>query len=183
MTDSWETLVAKQACTETIYRFARGLDRRDEPTLRSVFHPNGTDDHGYWKGSGSDFVTWVLPLLGDMERTHHMIGNVLVDVNGDHAVAESYFVATHDISDADGSLLRMTTAGRYLDEFRMHEGQWLIFHRQAVYDWNANEPRTDRWDRGPASPREYGLPDRTDRVFALGKSNPTQPANEMRSID
>ncbi|MBF7015256.1 nuclear transport factor 2 family protein (plasmid) [Novosphingobium resinovorum] len=169
MSAELETLLAKQACTELVYRFARGLDRRDEETLRCVFHPEGTDDHGYWTGTGADFVTWVLPLLAGMERTQHLIGNVLVEVQGTRAVAESYFVASHDLTDTSGNPARMTTAGRYLDEFRKHEGQWRIFHRRAVYDWNANEPRTDNWDRSASSPRDFGKPDRSDSVFAFAE--------------
>ena len=169
MTDPVQTLLDKQACTELVYRFARGLDRRDEATLRAIFHPDGTDDHGFWKGTGADFVTWVLPLLATMERTQHLIGNVLVEVSGERAVAESYFLASHDLTDAAGQPARMTASGRYLDEFRKHEGEWRIFHRRAVYDWNANEPRTDTWDRSAQSPRDFGRGDRTDSVFAFAQ--------------
>lgn len=162
-----EEMLAKQDCQDLVYRFARGLDRRDEATLRSVFHPDGTDDHGYFKGTGSEFVEWVLPLLGTMERTQHLIGNVLVEVRGDDAVSESYFLASHDLTGADGEPARMTAAGRYLDQFRKHEGEWKLLHRQAIYDWNANERRTDSWDRSPASERDFGKPDTTDSVFTM----------------
>ena len=169
MTDTWalNDLLAKQACTDLVYRFARGLDRRDEALLRAIFHPDGTDDHGYFKGTGSEFVTWVLPLLASMERTQHLVGNVLVDVAGDKAVSEAYFVASHDLSDGEGNLRRMTTAGRYLDQFKKYEGEWRIFHRQAVYDWNANVPRTDTWDRSEQSERDFGKAGSDDSVYGL----------------
>ena len=160
-------LLAKQACTDLVYRFARGLDRRDEALLRSVFHPDGTDDHGYFKGTGAEFVDWVLPLLANMERTQHLVGNVLVDVRGDKAVSESYFVASHDLVDGNGNERRMTTAGRYLDRFSVHDGEWKIIHRLAVYDWNANVERTDKWDRSPGSDRDFGKPGPDDSVYAL----------------
>lgn len=160
-------MLAKQACTELVFRFARGLDRRDEALLRSVFHPDGTDDHGYFKGTGSEFVDWVLPLLATMERTQHLIGNILVEVKGERAVSESYFVASHDLVDGQGNLRRMTTAGRYLDRFRVHDGEWKLFHRRAVYDWNANVPRTDTWDRSPDSDRDFGKAGPDDSVYAL----------------
>ena len=88
-----QQLLDREACRDLVLRFARGLDRRDEAVLRDVFHPDSTDDHGYFKGSGSEFVAWVLPLLSTMERTQHCISNILVDVNGHDAVSEAYFVA------------------------------------------------------------------------------------------
>lgn len=159
-------MLDKQACTEVIYRFARGLDRRDEALLRSLFHPDSTDDHGYFRGSGAEFVDWVLPLLAGMERTQHFIGNVLVEVSAEEAKSESSFIASHDLTSADGTPQRMTAAGRYLDRFRQHEGEWKLLHRKAVYDWNAVEPRTDAWDRSPDSSRDFGKPNAQDSVYA-----------------
>ena len=159
-------MLDKQACTEVIYRFARGLDRRDEALLSSLFHPDGTDDHGYFKGTGSEFVAWVLPLLAGMERTQHFIGNVLVEITGDEARSECSFIASHDLTAADGTLQRMTAAGRYLDTFRRHGGLWKLLHRRAVYDWNAVEPRTDAWDRSSGSARDFGKPGCEDSVYA-----------------
>ena len=83
MDDALQILLDKQACVELVYRFARGLDRCDEAIVRSVFHADGTDDHGQFKGTVDEFVAWVFPVLATMERTQHVIGNVLVEVDGD----------------------------------------------------------------------------------------------------
>jgi hypothetical protein len=160
-----DALLAKQACTELVYQLARGLDRCDEGLLRSVFHPDATDDHGGFKGSANDFVGWALGALATMERTQHLIGNVLVEVVGDRAIGEAYFVANHDMHDAEGRAVRMIAAGRYLDRFERREGVWKIAHRHAVYDWNANLDRTDNWDRSPTSPREFGRRGGGDPIY------------------
>lgn len=169
MTDAnaLQQLLDREACRDLVLRFARGLDRRDEAVLLDVFHPDGTDDHGYFQGSGLEFVAWVLPLLATMERTQHCVSNILVDVNGDDAISEAYFVATHDLVAADGTESRMTAAGRYLDHFRKHAGEWKIFHRTAVFDWNANEPRTDRWDRSADTTRLLGKADPSDPLYSM----------------
>src|SRR5438477_89804 len=39
--DELETLAAKQAITEVIYRYCRGLDRMDRALALSVWHPGG----------------------------------------------------------------------------------------------------------------------------------------------
>lgn len=147
MQNALEALLAKQACAELVYRLARGIDRCDEALLRSVFHPDATDDHGMFKGSAADFVTWVLPLLATMERTQHFIGNVLIEVAGDTAAGESYFIAHHSLAESQAGTYSIA-AGRYLDRFERRDGAWRIAHRQAVYDWSAAGPSTDGWDRG-----------------------------------
>lgn len=164
--DAIDTLLAKQACAELVYTLARGLDRCDKAMLLSVFHPDATDDHGGFKGTATEFVDWVVGLLPTMERTQHMIGNVLIDVAGDRAVGESCFIANHDLNNADGKPIRMIAAGRYLDSFERRDGVWKISHRHAVYDWNANLDRTDHWDRSPGSPRVFGERGEGDPIYA-----------------
>lgn len=172
MSLSLDELLAKQACTDLVHRFARAVDRCDRAMMLSLFHPDGTDDHGQFKGTAPEFVDWVIPLLQTMERTQHFIGNVLVDVRGDEAWSEAYFVANHDMAAPDGSPIRYVVAGRYLDHFARRDGEWRILHRACVFDWNATHPRTDAWDR-ENGPRRYGRRDRQDPVYAEGMA-PTQ---------
>jgi hypothetical protein len=166
MQDPLQTMLDKQACTELVYKFARALDRCDEAMIRSVFHADATDDHGQFKGNVDEFCAWVMPVLATMERTQHLIGNVLVEVAGDVARAESYFIASHDVKDAAGAPMRLTVAGRYLDRFERRGGDWRIAHRKFVSDWSANEPRTDVWDRSAASPRHFGTRGKADPLYA-----------------
>lgn len=165
--EQWAELLAKQACTEVVYRLARGLDRCDADMVRAAFHADATDDHGQFRGTADEFVAWVVPQLKTMERTQHMIGNVLVDVIGDEAWAESYYIANHDLSGPNGELLRYTAAGRYMDRFERRDGRWLIAHRLCVSDWCATTARTDGWDR-TSGPRLYGERGHGDAVYSAG---------------
>lgn len=167
MTIAIEDVVAKQACTDLVYRFARAVDRCDADMILSLFHPDGTDDHGQFKGTAAEFAVWVIPVLETMERTQHFIGNVLIDVRGDQAWGESYFIANHDMTGPDSAPIRYVVAGRYLDTFERREGDWLIRHRACVFDWNATHPRTDAWDR-ENGPRRYGARGKSDPVYADG---------------
>jgi len=136
---------------QVIYRLARGLDRLDADLLRSCFHEDGTDDHGLFTGSATDFVDWVIPVLQTMQATQHTIHNILFDwKSNDKAATESYFVAYHAIQQ-EGAPFDMIAAGRYLDTFVRKGGEWRIQHRQAVYDWNRVDPSTDTWHHKPAS--------------------------------
>jgi hypothetical protein len=159
-----QELLDKQACIELIYRYARACDRRDEALLRSVYHADGTDNHGVFIGPASEFVPWDMHVLATMERTNHFIGNILIEIDGDIAHAETYFIAYHDISadkmkemldtgvvmDKEGrkaDVYQMIAAGRYLDRMERRNGVWRFAYKHAVYDWNATFPSTDTWDR------------------------------------
>lgn len=176
MSQSDNVYHAKQACTDLVYKLARGIDRCDRDILLSVFHPDATDDHGQFKGTAVEFVDWVLPVVATMERTQHFIGNVLIDVDGNEAWGESYFIANHDMNGPDGSPIRYVVSGRYLDRFERRNGEWRIAHRGCVFDWNATHPKTDAWDR-IEGPRRYGERNKNDPVYAEGMA-PTKSKEE-----
>lgn len=164
--EAWRSLADKQACVELVYRLARAIDRCDEPLLRSLFHSDATDDHGVFHGTASDFVSWVMPVLHGMRRTQHFIGQVLIELDGELARGESYFIAHHQLPQADGPDSFMIAAGRYLDRFERRAGGWRIAHRQAVYDWNSTAPSTDSWDRDSPGVWSFGARGEADISYA-----------------
>lgn len=163
---AWDQLLDKQACVELVYRMARAIDRCDEALLRSLFHPDATDDHGSYRGSASGFVDWVLPLLATMTRTQHCIANVLIEVDGDRARGESYFTAHHALTRPGAADVHMIAAGRYLDSFERRGGEWRFAHRQACYDWNAQAPGSDTWDRAAPGGWTFGQRGPADASYA-----------------
>ena len=92
-----------------IYLFARSIDRVDEELMRELFWPDATDDHGLFTGTAEDYVAWVIPLLKSMNGTQHTISNILVEVEGDKASAETYFVAYHQIGAVSYTHLTLPT--------------------------------------------------------------------------
>lgn len=163
--DRLAIMADKLECTELVTLVVRAIDRCDAEMLTALFHPDATDDHGIFKGAASDFIAWVMPLLATMKRTQHIIGQVLIEVDGDHAAGESYFIAHHAIDGEDGEIF-LTVAGRYLDRFERRGGQWKISHRQAVYDWNSVSPLTDNYDRDNPGASTYGTRGEGDPSYA-----------------
>ena len=151
MSESLARLVDKHEITETILRFARGLDRCDEDLLRESFHPGATDDHGAFVGTAEGYIAWVLPMLATFERTQHFVTNILVEVEGDRAFAESHFQAWRRVVE-EGAAVDQVTAGRYLDRFEKRDGSWAIVHRRALREWTSHrlcdrpEPTQSRRD-------------------------------------
>jgi SnoaL-like domain len=154
----------KLECAELVTRLARAIDRCDAALLASLFHPEATDDHGLFKGTAAEFVAWVIPLLKTMKQTQHVIGQCLIEVDGDSAAGESYFVAHHTVAGPDGDVFSLA-AGRYLDRFERRGGVWKISHRHAVYDWNSVAPSSDSFKRDDPA-MAFGTRGITDPSYA-----------------
>lgn len=158
--DEISTLIDKQAIMELIYRYARALDRLDEPMLRSVFHPGARHAH-FFEGPSSDssipsrpgapgdFVAFAFEVLRTHLRTHHQLGNTLIELDGDAAFAETYFTAYHRMRPLGDPLaspaafeteMDYLVGGRYIDRFERRGGEWRITHRTGMTDWMRIEP-------------------------------------------
>ena len=160
---SVEFMQAEATIKNLVYRFARAIDRVDEPLMRELFWENAGDDHGLFAGTAAEYVDWVIPLLKSMHATQHTISNILVELDGDRATAETYFVAYHQIGEG-AEAIDMIAAGRYFDSFEKRDDEWRFSYRKAVYDWNRNDPVSENWssddfknllERGARKPDDY----------------------------
>ena len=159
-------MLDKQDCAELVHRLARAIDRCDADLVAQVFHPDATDDHGGYKGTARDFIPWVMDVLAGMRRTQHMIGNILIELDGDRAYGETYFIAHHSLPKDDGPDTFMVAAGRYLDRFERRDGAWKIAHRGAVYDWSTAAPSSDIWDREAMPAYSFGARGTADPSYS-----------------
>jgi 3-phenylpropionate/cinnamic acid dioxygenase small subunit len=155
-----EELVAKQEITELLYRYCRGVDRADWDLVRRCYFDDAVDDHGIVSGSPEDFIAAVAPLLEPMTATMHVIGNVLVQLDGDVAGSEAYAVCYHRFTADDGAPVDMTVGVRYVDRIERRAGEWRIARRTVVYDWTRLDPVGGEFPAGPAA--VFGRRDRED---------------------
>jgi hypothetical protein len=124
-------LVDNLELRELTARWCRGVDRADEELIRACYHSDGTDDHGDWRGTGSQFATYIVDLIRKRGQYHHCLGSQLFEIDGDVALGESYFVF-HCLP-PEGS--PMYSWGRYVDRFERRNGEWRISSRTVVTDW------------------------------------------------
>jgi len=133
------TMTDVEQIRDVLARYCRGVDRCDAELLRSVYHPGAVDDHGIFKGSAEEFVDVVLPgLLDTWAATMHVLGQSVIDVRGESADVETYFVAYHRRG-ADDETWLDTFGGRYVDRFEQRDGAWKIAHRVVVHEWSKVE--------------------------------------------
>ncbi len=150
MTDSTaiERLLARQEIADVIYRYARGIDRLDFEQVRACYHPDAYDDHGSMKGSVEEFIAAAASFLQRWTVTQHFMGNMLIEVDGLRARAETYAVAYHRREDAAGNGKDDVMGIRYVDRFECRAGAWKIAHRVVATEWRRVDPVVAARGRG-----------------------------------
>jgi hypothetical protein len=160
MSDTLQELSDKQAITEVIYRYCRGLDRMDAEMVRAVWHQGGTADYGadMFRGTGDEFVAWVWAAHAGMERHSHQITNILIELDGDSAASESYVTVALRTKPEAGKATQIEARGRYVDRWSQRDGRWAIDHRHFVTDLTTMQetppldPATDESRRDRTDP-------------------------------
>jgi len=137
-----EVLLAKQEIMELAYRYSRGLDRLDKSLLQSVFAEDAYCEYGVFNGAAEPFVAFCMEALGGHEANQHLVGNILIDVEGDEAFGEVYFQAYHKVP-VEGGFEDLIIAGRYLDRYVKRNGEWKIIYRSEYNDWSNTSPTRD----------------------------------------
>ena len=138
----------KQEIMELLVRYCRGVDRCDEALVRSVYHADAFDDHGYWKGSGHEFAAFITERLRTANTASlHSLANILIELDGDEAQCESHVYASMVRREGEPQTIDFF-AGRYVDRVERRDGRWGISHRVVVMDW----VRSDTGGPGPGWP-------------------------------
>lgn len=158
-----EDLLAKQEIADVIHRYARGIDRIDMDLVRSCYHPDAYDDHGSMKGNVDEFIAGAEQFLPKFVATMHFMGNMLIDLDGDVARAETYAVAYHREQLADGSGRDDIWGIRYVDRFEKRDGNWLIAYRVVAQEWRRVDPVPAGRVRG-GGPGMWGTRDGNDAI-------------------
>lgn len=124
-------------------RYCRAVDRMDKEMALACWHAGGTDDHApLFAGPATEFVDFFWPAHGRMEATHHMIGQTLVELQGDEAGAETYWAVTLR-SEQGGRRVDYQGRGRYVDTLAWRDGRWGIVHRTSIRDWSRTDEVPD----------------------------------------
>lgn len=124
-----ETLLAERAIERRLFAIARAMDMRDWAALDAILLPDAVADLGLGAIAGRDaIVTFIRSFLDECGPTQHMLGNIVVDVNGDTAVSRAYVDDRH-VGAADKAHLSFATLGEYRDQWRRIDGEWWLVRR------------------------------------------------------
>jgi hypothetical protein len=133
-----QIVVDKQQIQEVLMRYCHGADRRDIPLVLSTFHDDATDNH---IGVDERAVDRFPRTLGQSKSkwTMHSISNIFIQVEGDVAHSQTYFIARHRFDHGDGEV-DWILGGRYLDRHERRAGEWRIARRTVISDWERFDP-------------------------------------------
>lgn len=140
MTDL-QTLLDEREITRGLSRFARILDSKSWDKLTTVFAADLSFDYG----AGGE-QHGIEALRANMTRfldicggTQHLIGSILIDVDGDHAVSRAYVQARHQAVGATGGAV-FDTNGEYIDHWERRAEGWRIVRRDALWSVLTGDP-------------------------------------------
>jgi SnoaL-like domain len=138
----------KQDILDCLHRYARGMDRHDRDLARSAYHDDAIDDHVAFVGGPDDFLSWAFEYHAGQARHQHYITNHTIDLDGDQAHVETYFifVATERNPESNQTVF----GGRYVDRFERRESRWGIAVRLCLVEWAIDAkgllpPEADEW--------------------------------------
>ena len=131
-----DELAARQAITDTLYRYARAIDRMDSELLARCYFDDATDEHlPFFRGNARAYIEWVMPALAGMVSARHDISNIFIDWQGEAAGVESYWQARLRVRAGEG-LQDVLRGGRYIDRFEKRADEWRIAHRISVPEFS-----------------------------------------------
>lgn len=130
--DRLAQLLDKQEIGEALARFSRGIDRLDREICLSAFHEDAEMAAGPFVGSAAECADWAFPMHEQGQiLTHHALLNTTIDLDGDTAHVETYYLFV--ARNKDESL--MQAGGRYIDRFERRGGAWKIALRTNAIEW------------------------------------------------
>lgn len=132
-----EALLDKEDIRECLTRFCRAMDRLDRELYLSCFHDDAEMAAGPFVGLARDCADWSFPMHEEGQiLTHHDVLNVTIDLDGDAAHTETYYLFV--ARNKDESLV--LAGGRYIDRFERRNGAWKIALRTNAIEWACLPP-------------------------------------------
>lgn len=133
--DALQRLVDKSEIADLCARYTSALDTKDWRLLESCFTSDPAFVHPGGRLQGfAAILARTSAALEPLDATQHLLGNVVVTVDGDAATATSYFQAQHVRADTPGGDTYLI-AGTYTDSLVRTPDGWRIAERVQAYMW------------------------------------------------
>ncbi|MBT4512683.1 MAG: nuclear transport factor 2 family protein [Chloroflexi bacterium] len=125
-----DVLLAEREINRQLVGFARAMDERDWKSLDEITTDDIISSFGLGEIEGrSAMVDFIRHFLDGCGTTQHIIGNVLIDIDGDTATSNSYVSDMH-VGKDENENLSFRTLGNYYDEWKRINGVWLMSRRE-----------------------------------------------------
>jgi hypothetical protein len=142
-----ENFLEREQIRDCIARLARGEDRRDAELISACYWPDSTSDYGVFVGTFDKYLAWVVPGSPAIPVTQHVLGQSVIELQGDAARVETQVISYHRVN--MGKEERDTViGGRYLDRIERRGSEWRIAQRTMLYDWFQDFGLSIDWSKG-----------------------------------
>ncbi len=111
-----------------IWRDARAWER-----FRTVWHEDGRMMATWWQGPYEEFIRVSQEGWDRGVRILHFLGGSTIDVNGDHAIAQTKMTITQRV-EVHGVLCDVVCTGRFYDFLAHRDERWGMVLRQPIYE-------------------------------------------------
>jgi 3-phenylpropionate/cinnamic acid dioxygenase small subunit len=163
----------RQEIEQLMFRHARSLDRMDAELFKSCYWEEGVEEHQdpiypdlfHWNDNAWKFAPEAMKGFANLKITQHRISNILIELDGDTAVAETYVFAYHVHTDEEGVDQEGILGGRHHFKLEKRNDEWRIMHRSTVFDWNQNRPSTAEWSPKFDDKYRAGRGDKSDDSY------------------
>ena len=120
----------RRAIVDLLNRYATCLDHRDWEGLDTVFDADAAGDYGAVLTGRTALVAMISGLLDGCGPTQHLLGNHVIDIDGDTATAATQARVIHTGAGERAALTPYESIGTYQDVLRRTADGWRITHRR-----------------------------------------------------
>ncbi|MBT3312054.1 MAG: nuclear transport factor 2 family protein [Desulfobacterales bacterium] len=141
-----EYLFDRMEISDTVNRYATGVDMRDWALYRSCFTEEIEMNFKSWSGKDpqkfpvDEWVDTVRGTLSGFESTQHISSNHVTTIDGDNATCVSYMQAQHYLPN-DLCDNTCTLGGYYTNELIKTSKGWKICRCKFTVLWRTGDPR------------------------------------------
>lgn len=131
--------MSEEAIRAGLAHFARILDGKHWDRVDTVFASDATFDYGLGEASGIEaLVANFRRYLDRCGATQHLIGSILIELDGERATSHAYVQARHVARDPDGRFF--DSNGEYVDRWERRGEGWRIVRRDARWFMHTGDP-------------------------------------------
>lgn len=134
-----QRLVDESAIRDVLARTFRGYDMQDVELAKSTYWPEASFSHFLASGNAWDCHDEMAKTLWPQtEASTHNLAQTLMRVDGDVAGCESFVSVFLRVRGPEGDPLPVITTVRMLDRMERRDGEWRIFDRKVLAEWELN---------------------------------------------
>lgn len=129
-------LAAKDAVSQQIYRYGRGMEWLDADLLNDVFFQDAYIDFGFFRGLWRDFLPVLLDVESKPQSVFHFCGAPQMEIADDHTI----YMECYGVAGERREGVTTVFGSRYFHTFKKREDLWKSAKMVVMVDWHLSQP-------------------------------------------